>query len=513
MQADQNSAKTIAVKMLRSFLRFLGFNPYMWVLIYTPIVAQAIFCLVIIICDVSGFRDKAYPILLIVSAIVIGLTGYFRSKKLEVKDSYFKTYFAFFLALIIATFNFGLYYTMDIWVWSGYYDYAIILENLVLILNANFIFALFIFAFVFSGFSFFPYALAIYAFFAIGFMLGLYRKKQAIANKKPIYISFAVFCVFLVIPITLSVYKSSYMIADDLQKMPPLIVLEEHQENLYFQYSDYKYKMDNITPLRGDPAIYFENNPPKLSGAIALCPIYYSAAEALYKKPDNLEIFDYNAMFDYEYKYLACSSSPEAYRRLFSGEADMIFALEPSEDQLKEAQEKGIDLDLTPIAKEAFTFLVNNENLIKSLTIEQIQKIYTGEITNWREVGGANEKILAFQRNSNSGSQTAMENSVMKGLLLKRPLQEEIFDSMSGLVDVVADYRNAKNAIGYSFRYYVTDMQKKEEVRLLEINGVEPNVENIQNGSYPLIHDFYIVTRKDDVSKNAQKLIDWFLSD
>ncbi|MDR0663938.1 MAG: phosphate ABC transporter substrate-binding protein, PhoT family, partial [Helicobacteraceae bacterium] len=52
-----------------------------------------------------------------------------------------------------------------------------------------------------------------------------------------------------------------------------------------------------------------------------------------------------------------------------------------------------------------------------------------------------------------------------------------------------------------------------EGVRLLAINGVEPTIENIQNGSYPLIEEFYIVGKKNDISQNAQKLIDWFLSD
>jgi phosphate transport system substrate-binding protein len=56
-------------------------------------------------------------------------------------------------------------------------------------------------------------------------------------------------------------------------------------------------------------------------------------------------------------------------------------------------------------------------------------------------------------------------------------------------------------------------MMKAQGVRLLAINGVEPTPENIQNGSYPLIHEFYIVSREDGKNPNVKKLIDWFLSE
>ncbi|MDR2153387.1 MAG: substrate-binding domain-containing protein [Helicobacteraceae bacterium] len=239
----------------------------------------------------------------------------------------------------------------------------------------------------------------------------------------------------------------------------------------------------------------------KISSATAFCPLFDPATKPL----------------DAEGKYLLyefnCRGTPTAYSSLTGTSDDLIVVFAPSNEQLAEAKERRREFELTPIGKEAFVFLVNKQNPIKSLTIEQIQKIYTGEITNWREAGGNDEEILAFQRNKNSGSQTAMENSVMKGLRLKEPLNN-MRRSMSGMLyAVVADYNNSKSAIGYSFRFYVTDMQKAENVRLLAINGVEPTAENIRNGSYPLIHEFYIVGMKNYISENAKKLIDWFLSD
>jgi phosphate transport system substrate-binding protein len=268
-------------------------------------------------------------------------------------------------------------------------------------------------------------------------------------------------------------------------------------------------EFDRKARLRGEPTIIFEKDFPKLDGATALYPIYYSAVSAIYKKPEAID------NHKYKNRFLACSRSGGAYDRLIEGAADIIFVSAPSYDQLEHAKSQGVELALTPIGKEAFVFIVNEQNPISSLTIEQVQKIYTGEITNWREVGGKNKTILAFQRNANSGSQTAMENSVMKDLPLKTAIKEEVSVSMGGLLNVIADadYRNAENAIGYSFRFFVTDMQETKGVRLLAINGVEPTPENIANGSYPLTQEFYIVARKGDITPNAQKLIDWFLSD
>jgi phosphate transport system substrate-binding protein len=118
---------------------------------------------------------------------------------------------------------------------------------------------------------------------------------------------------------------------------------------------------------------------------------------------------------------------------------------------------------------------------------------------------------LAFQRNEGSGSQTAMEKYVMKDLAFKEPLREK-FHTMGGMVDGVANYRNAKNAIGYSFRYYASAMKSNENIKFLNIEGIEPSIENIRSNAYPFTVEFYIVSTQ-NISQNAQKLIDWFLSE
>ena len=274
-------------------------------------------------------------------------------------------------------------------------------------------------------------------------------------------------------------------------------------------FTPFSEKNDLVTP-KTPPSLQIDQDYPILDGAEALIPIYAAAANAIYQKNEKQ---DGRNDEDLRKKTVKFSySTPAAYKSLLGGDVDMIFALAPSKEQAREATEKGITYTLTPIAREAFVFLVNEQNPVTSLNIEQIRDIYSGKINNWRKVGGTNGKIMAFQRNTGSGSQTAMVRNVMHETLMRAPLEAEYYDEMEGLIRGVSNYRNLGNAIGYSFRYYATVMNSVPGIRLLAIDGVAPTVENIRSGNYPFTEDFYIVTAR-PLSENASKLRDWFLSD
>lgn len=207
------------------------------------------------------------------------------------------------------------------------------------------------------------------------------------------------------------------------------------------------------------------------------------------------------------------------YVRLINGEVDLIVVTEPSEEELALAKAKGVELEIIPVVKEGFVFYVNEKNPVESLTLEQIQKIYTGEITNWSEVGGNNEKIRAFQRNVNSGSQTGMLSLVMKDLKMMEPLTEDRIGSMIEIINIVSDYDNGLNSIGYSYYYYATTMyddinkEVADRIRLLGVNGVKPTYETIQDGTYPIQTAYYIVINKNEPEdSNTRKLVDAMLS-
>jgi phosphate transport system substrate-binding protein len=153
------------------------------------------------------------------------------------------------------------------------------------------------------------------------------------------------------------------------------------------------------------------------------------------------------------------------------------------------------------------------------LTLSQIQDIYAGEITNWKDVGGNDEEIRAFQRPENSGSQTGMYSLVMKDRKIMEAPKEDLIETMYEIVNLVSNYDNGVNSIGYSYYYYATtmfeDMDKDvtNRIRLLAVDGVEPSYDTIKDDTYPLETAYYIVINKnEEEGSNVRKLVDAMLS-
>ena len=267
--------------------------------------------------------------------------------------------------------------------------------------------------------------------------------------------------------------------------------------------------------LEGPASIHFEESDVwslTMDGATALYPVYAAFVQAVFPQRTVTGYSHVNST-------VKCTGTVDAYQRLIDREVHMIFAAAPSQAQLDAAAAAGVELHLTPIGKEAFVFFVNSKNSVTGLSVEQIQEIYSGTITNWREVGGANQSIRPFQRMENSGSQSALER-LMAGLPLLEPEMEDRVASMGGIIQEVASYRNYKNAIGFSFRFYATEMVSSNDIRLLALDGVTPTRETIRDGSYPLSSDFYAVTAApvgqsppQDRDPVLAEFLDWILSE
>jgi phosphate transport system substrate-binding protein len=147
---------------------------------------------------------------------------------------------------------------------------------------------------------------------------------------------------------------------------------------------------------------------------------------------------------------------------------------------------------------------------VDSLSLEDIKRIYSGEATHWREFGGQG-RIRAFQRNENSGSQSMLQQ-LMKGRRIMEARHEDRRLGMGGIIREVADYKNHENAIGFTFRLFADDMVKNEKIKFLKIDGVEPTLENIENGSYPIVTTMYAITRKDGRNPNVRHMVNWMVS-
>ena len=266
----------------------------------------------------------------------------------------------------------------------------------------------------------------------------------------------------------------------------------------YFLYNSLiKENTENVQeiaePISTEP-LFSDEDYPIVDGSTATIPLA-EAFEANFKAKDIEEV------------EINHSKTHNAYVNLINGDADLILVTEPSEDELKLAEENGVELEIVKVVNEGFVFFINSKNPVKSLTLEQIQQIYSGEITNWNEVGGNDQKIIAYQRPVNSGSQTGMLSLVMKDKALVEAPTEYIASGMQDIIDVVSDYENSSGAIGYSYYYYANTMYLSDNIKLLSVNDVEPNNETIKEGEYSIQTAYYIVIRKDEPEDSKTRVL------
>lgn len=247
---------------------------------------------------------------------------------------------------------------------------------------------------------------------------------------------------------------------------------------------------DNSQIVQMDASLKITEDIPVLDGATALLPVYSAIANAVYPEtscPFDGESFTADSRIQYR-------NTKGAYKAVVDGDADLIFCAAPSEGQLEYAAQQGVELELVPIGREGFVFLVNKNNPVDSLTQEQLRSIFAGTYTNWNEAGGPDRLINPLSRQEGSGSQTRMERFMDGTPMDKSPLA--IFGA----------------SIGFSFRYYVEGIVQNGDVKMLAVDGVYPSAESIRDGSYPLTGTIYAIYRKNDANENIQLLLDWILS-
>lgn len=211
--------------------------------------------------------------------------------------------------------------------------------------------------------------------------------------------------------------------------------------------------------------------------------------------------------------FVPVTKTDEAYTRMFDRQCKLIFVTSPSEAEKNKASVFKFTMEIVPIVSEAFVFLVNKDNPVDSLTLDQVRRIYSGEITNWKEVGGNDVPIRAMQRPVNSGSQTGFLDLVMKDLTPMEPPVEWVPAEMGDLIDFVAHYDNQPDAIGYSYYFYVTDMKANPNIKLLKINGIAPTNTTISDSSYPIHTNYYAVFNGEEAEdSDVRKIVDYLLS-
>lgn len=210
------------------------------------------------------------------------------------------------------------------------------------------------------------------------------------------------------------------------------------------------------------------------------------------------------------------NGSHGAYVNLIDGATDVIIdSRDISRNEKQYAREKGVTVKTKPLAWDALVFIVHPDNKVKSLTQEQIRKIYTGKITNWKEVGGADHKINAYTRDPDSGSQEKMETLVMQGEKMIDLPQMQLMTMMSPYFSVEAD----EWGIAYT-PYYFCDRMVADlrSVKVLAVDGASPTPETILNGvqgkanAYPYFSQIYAAVRANEPEQSVPSQIYRWLS-
>jgi phosphate transport system substrate-binding protein len=211
---------------------------------------------------------------------------------------------------------------------------------------------------------------------------------------------------------------------------------------------------------------------------------------------------------------LEVTTTDYAWRNLIDGKNDLLLVYEPSSETKKLIESSPVKLKATPIGVDALVFIVNEKNKVKNLTTEQIRDIYSGKITNWKDLGGDDATIEAYQRVLNSGSQTLFLNLVMKDVKpVDAPIKYRI-EGMDGLIETLASYNNTGNALGYSVFYYAKKMYAVPGLELISVDGIMPSDDTIGSGKYPFLNQYYVVIREDTpADSETMKLYNYILSD
>ena len=250
-------------------------------------------------------------------------------------------------------------------------------------------------------------------------------------------------------------------------------------------------------------ASYWAENLPRIDGSTSLIPLETAIRASLLQIPT-----------EQASQQVIHSTTYDSFYHLINGTVDMTLTVPLSQVQREYAEENQVQLEQVPVAKEGFVFVVNADNPIDSLTQEQLRAIYSGSITNWKQLGGEDLPIIAYQRNNDSGSQNYMIDFMGDTPLMEAPTEQRP-TSMIGLMDVIAVNDYAQQSIGYSVYSYAADMyENSSKVKFLAIDGVKPTKQTMASGEYPLLSENYaLFLASQPQDSPVRRLCRWITSD
>jgi phosphate transport system substrate-binding protein len=207
--------------------------------------------------------------------------------------------------------------------------------------------------------------------------------------------------------------------------------------------------------------------------------------------------------------------SGTGFTSLINGSADIANAsraIKPEE--VKQAQDKGFEPIEFVVARDAIAVIVNPENPLKQLSLQQISKIYKGEINNWKDIGGEDRPIVRLSRETNSGTHVYFLETVIR---LGNSKDKSIFSPDTLLLPssegIISEVKDNPNAIGYDGLGYITP-----EVKTIAIGKqdggpyVLPSVATVNDNTYPISRNLFMYTH-DQPTGAVKDYLDWVVSD
>lgn len=164
--------------------------------------------------------------------------------------------------------------------------------------------------------------------------------------------------------------------------------------------------------------------------------------------------------------------------------------------------EEAEKLDATVVGLDGIALVVNPANKLEDITLQDLAKVYSGEITNWKELGGDDKSIVVIGREDGSGTRDGFESIVMGD---KEPKYAQELESTGSVINAVA---TTDGAIGYASLANVD-----ETVKALKIGGIEATEENVKSGAYEVQRPFICATLKGSDNKLVKAYLDFILSE
>ncbi|MCP4136682.1 MAG: PstS family phosphate ABC transporter substrate-binding protein [bacterium] len=226
-----------------------------------------------------------------------------------------------------------------------------------------------------------------------------------------------------------------------------------------------------------------------IKGSTTVLPITQKCAEA-YRKKKKVSIS------------IEGSGSGNGIKALIDGSCDIANSSRAMKGkEIKKAKEKGINAEEHVVAYDMIVPVIHPENPVKNVTMNQLKAIYSGSISNWKELGGADKKIVVISRDTSSGTYEVWHKKVMQKTDVRK---DALLQASNGAV-ASAIATNVK-AIGYIGFGYIN-----QTVKPIMVNNVVGTLENGKSGKFPISRKLFMYSNKDRITAEAKAFIDYIV--